>query len=55
VTVGVTLQRAGLRATPQYDRDGNLGATQWVARLQPPQRGIDLDARKIDAVRNGDK
>lgn len=46
VTVGVTLQRAGFRATPQYDRDGNLGATQWVARLQPPQRGIDIDARR---------
>jgi len=51
VTVGVTLQRAGFRATPQYDRDGNLGATQWVTRLQPPQRGIDLDARRAHRSR----
>jgi protease-4 len=46
LTVGVTLQRAAFRATPRYDRDGNLGATQWVARLEPPQRGLDLDARR---------
>ena len=51
VTVGVTLQRAGFRATPQYDRDGNLGATQWVARLQPPQRGVDLDAHRARGSR----
>jgi protease-4 len=46
VTLGLTLQRAGFRATPQYDRDGNLGATRYVARVQPPERGIDLDAHR---------
>lgn len=44
VTLGITLQRSGFRATPSYDRDGNLGTTHYVARLSPSERGIDLDA-----------
>ncbi len=43
VTVGVTLQRTGFRATPEYDRDGNLGATRYAVRLNPPERGVDWD------------
>jgi len=44
ITLGVTLQRSGFRATPRYDRDGHLGTTHYVARLSPSERGIDLDA-----------
>ena len=46
LTFGVTLQRNSFRATPQYDDHGNLGATNYAVRLNPPVRGIDFDARR---------
>ncbi len=46
LTFGVTLQRNGFRATPHYDDNGNRGATGYAIRLNPPVRGIDLDARR---------
>jgi protease-4 len=45
VTLGVNLQRTAFRAAPQYDRDGNRGATGYTLRFNPPQRGFDLDGR----------
>jgi protease-4 len=45
ITLGATLGRAGLRATPGYDRDGNRGATQYVLRNSAPVRGFDGDGR----------
>lgn len=46
VTLGVTLQRSGFRATPRYDSEGDLGATRYVARAGAPVKGIDLDGRR---------
>ena len=45
VTVGLTLDRSSFRATPNYDRHGNRGATQYVIRADAPTPGFDLDAR----------
>lgn len=45
LTVGVTLQRTAFRAAPRYE-GGSLGATSYAIRLSPPNRGVDLDARR---------
>ncbi|HKW51921.1 MAG TPA: S49 family peptidase [Candidatus Eisenbacteria bacterium] len=45
VTVGVALDRTAFRATPHFDRDGNLGATRYAVRLNPPIKGFDLDGK----------
>ena len=46
VTLGVTLQRSGFRATPRYDSEGDLGATRYAVRMGAPVRGIDMDGRR---------
>jgi protease-4 len=43
VTVGLGLGRASFRATPHYVSGGDHRSTSYVARLNPPQRGIDVD------------
>lgn len=39
----LTLGRSGVRAMPRYDRDGDLAATRYVLRADPPVRGLDLE------------
>jgi protease-4 len=46
VTVGVAIDRAAFRATPHFDQDGDLGATRYAIRLNPPIKGFDLDAKR---------
>jgi protease IV len=43
VTVGVAIDRIAFRATPRFDQNGDLGATRYAIRLNPPIRGFDLD------------
>jgi protease-4 len=45
VTIGINLQRTAFRAAPTYDQNGDLGATNYTLRFNPPQRGFDLDGR----------
>jgi len=42
LTFGINLQRSAFRAAPTY-RSGDLGATNYAVRFNPPQRGFDLD------------
>src|SRR6185295_9821772 len=51
VTVGVALDRTAFRATPRFDEDGNLGATRYAIRLNPPIKGFDLDAARSRNLR----
>ena len=48
---GITLNNAGAAVMPRYDKDGNLTATSFLLRSQPPYSGLPMTcplARKSD-------
>jgi len=43
LALGLTLDREGFQAIPHYNDDGDLAATNYIVRANPPVRGIDVD------------
>ena len=50
LSLGVTINRSGFRTVSRYS-SGDLGTTNFIARVNPPVRGADLEARVMGARR----
>ena len=50
LTLGITLNRGGVRSVSRY-KSGDLGATNFITRFNPPVRGIDVEARTMKGRR----
>jgi len=44
-SIGLTLQRLGVRVSPSFDRSGGREGTWYAVRANPPVRGFDLERR----------
>lgn len=50
LSLGITLNRTGVRSVSRY-QGGDLGATNFIARTNPPVRGVDVEGRVMKGRR----